>query len=119
MTKLAKIVENEDPKAFIILVVEHGRTAGLLVSLLTRKLGVSKKQITQLGYTASDEQNDSILQKRNRVVIVPEDILIHRPCTFYPPSGTTQVTIIQGSSTPIEVKHRDCTDNPFQLLVLN
>jgi hypothetical protein len=115
LVEVAHLVAHEEPKTFKIMVVRDGRSAGTLADILVRSLGTPKKSITQLGYTASDEQNASLLRKRNPIVIVPQDILAHRPCMFYPPLGTTQAAIIQGAAEPAQIRHRACSDEPFTI----
>ena len=115
LVEVARLVAAEDTKTFKIVVVRTGRDAGTLVDLLIRSLGAAKKSITQLGYVASDEQNASLLRKRNPIVVVPMDILANRPCVFYPPPGTAQVAIIQGTKEPVQVRHQPCSDESFTL----
>jgi hypothetical protein len=115
LVAMARLVAAEDAKTFKIVVTQSSRDAGTLVDLLIRSMGTTKKNITQLGYVASDEQNALLLRKRNPIVIVPVDILTHRPCVFYPPPGTSQVAIIQGTVDPAQVRHQPCSDESFTL----
>jgi hypothetical protein len=117
LVEVAHLVAAEDAKTFKIVVIQTGRDAGTLVDLLIRNFGTAKKSITQLGYVASDEQNASLLRKRNPIVIVPLGILAHRPCVFYPPPGAVKVAIIQGTEEPVKVRHQACSDEPFTLKV--
>ena len=115
LVELAHVVGHEDAKTFKIVVVRNGSSASTLADLLVRSHGIPKKSITLLGYVASDEQNAALLLKRNPIVIAAADILAHRPCLFYPPHGTVQAAIIQGSAAPAQVTHRACSDEPFTI----
>jgi hypothetical protein len=113
--ELAHVVGHEDAKAFKIVLVRNGSSASALADLLVRSHGIPKKSITLLGYVASDEQNAALLLKRNPIVIVPADILAHRPCLFYPPRGTVQAAIIQGTAVPAQVRRQVCSEEPFTI----
>jgi len=115
LTDAARQVALEDKETFKIVIVEHGRAAGILSNLLIRSKNIPKKHITQLGYTASDEQNLAILQKRNPIVIVPVNIYANRPYLFYPPLGSKNVSIIEATGERVRVSHNPCNDEPFQL----
>ncbi|MBI3242350.1 MAG: hypothetical protein HYZ49_08665 [Chloroflexi bacterium] len=113
--QVSRLVVGEDAKTLKIVVVRDGRVAGLVAELLARSQGVPKKNITQLGYTASDQQNDMQLRNRNLIVIIPESIFRNRACTFYPPSGTTLVMLINGLVEPVTVISGECFEVPFEI----
>lgn len=108
-------VSTKDRETFTIIIVEHARDAGILQNLLVRSKGISKKDIAQLGYTASDAQNASLLRKAYPFVIVPHDIIVYRPCTFFPPADAKSFIIIDAAQRTVKVKKQKCTQDPFQL----
>lgn len=115
LLEIAHQIASEDADTFQIVIVSNAYQAGLLTNILVKNLHFPKQQVTQLGYTASDEQNLSLLQKRNRVVIVPEPIAAHRPCRFYRPHGARQVLLLQLSNEQLQVKRYPCKEEPFNL----
>ncbi len=114
--QLARAVVQEDANALKIVVIPDRRVAGFILEILVRSFHIPRKEIIQLGYTASDEQNNALLRGRSRIVLVPKDMLRHRPCTFYPPVGSKHVVLIDGTRATIEVRHMSCGDGPFELV---
>ena len=100
-------VSTKDRETFTLIIVEHARDAGILQNLLVRSKGISKKEMAQLGYTASDAQNASLLRKAYPFVIVPHDIIVYRPCTFFPPANAKSLIIIDATQSTVTVKNKN------------
>lgn len=94
-SKLAQRAVQEGDGALKVIVVDDGSVAATVFKLLTKAQRVPKNQITQLGYSASDERNDQLLAQTRPFVIVPKDIVNNRPCVFRLPEGVRRVAAIQ------------------------
>ena len=115
LAETARAVAAENPKTFKIVITDHVNAAGVLTNLLVRNKHIPKNRITQLGYTASDEQNTALLMKGNPIVIIAKDILKHRPVTFFPPPGAETVAIIDATNGQLLVSHQTCDEDPFEI----
>jgi hypothetical protein len=115
LPELARQIASEGVNTFKIAIVSSGHQAGILTSILAKNLRIPKQRITQLGYTASDEQNASLLRKQNSIVIVPEPIITHRPCHFYPHRDANEVVVFKASGEKVEVSRHSCSGQPFYL----
>lgn len=115
LSQAARAVGAEPADVFKIVIVEHVAAAGTLAQLLIRSQKVPKNAITQLGYTASDEQNAAQLRRANAIVIVAKPILVNRPCEFYPPAGAREAAIIDATGGQVQVARRPCGAEPFTL----
>jgi hypothetical protein len=118
LSEMARIFAAEKegkPSLFVIMIVDNVRISGILAEILIRNQGIPKKNITQLGSTASDEQNAAQLQKRCPVVIIAAPIVRYRPVWFCAPKGTSSVCVIDGTVNPPRVGHLECDEQPFKL----
>jgi hypothetical protein len=115
LPEIAHQIASEGVNTFKIVIVSSGYQAGILANILAKNLRIPKQRITQLGYTASDEQNASLLRKHNSIVIVPESIVIHRPCRFYPRQDANEVVLFQALGEKVQVSRHSCSGQPFYL----
>lgn len=115
LSDLARQVVTENKKTFKIVLTPNQRWTETLVKLLTKVHKISPKTIASPGYTATDEQNDSIMRQRKLIVVVTDDIASNRPLRFYPPVDAKEVALIQVFGGTIDVTRRPCTEDPFDI----
>jgi hypothetical protein len=113
LLEAASAVVAESPKTFKIVITDHVYAGSVLTKLLVRNKQVPKNSISQLGYTASNEQNAALLSKGNPIVIIAKDILKHRPATFFPPPDAETVAIIDATEGRLRVNHQTCVEGHF------
>ena len=100
---------------FKIVVVDHERAGRMLAEMLTRAHAASRQDITLLGFASSDEQNEVALRRGTPIVIIPDEILGHRPCRFHPPADAPEVALIEIVSGDFRVSHMECDGQPFEI----
>lgn len=101
---------------FVIAVVPDGHKAGIFARLLEKAFRVRKQDVLELGMTVSDNQIQSLLALRKKIVIVPENILAYRDCKFHAPLGVKEVKIVTALPPEVHVSRRACGSAPFQFV---
>lgn len=90
---MVELLRRKD-SCFKVAILRHELDVLLFNAEVKISTEVYQAGVTAIGYGTTDEQNESIMQKANPIVLVPADVVYRRPLSFYVPQGSSSMKLL-------------------------